>query len=209
MTIRRIILKRKKLLASAALLLIALSAAKLYNPESKPAGINVGHTGILPEESVFDIQTGKYIDVAGIDAKYGLKERILNALGLNDAQLAEKQAFYITLNVHVDAPNSTLLGLEYSNLAFSELRPAYNRHPPLFIYKSPVCDEKTVKRYLLNDTEGKLDLVGIVNEITVLKDSSRSIKDSIRITLHNATQNTDEPLESLDYRITVCSARGC
>lgn len=209
MTIRRIILKRKKLLASAALLLIAMIVVSQYKPAAKPSNINVGHIGILPEESAFNIQAGNYIDVGGIDAKHGLKERILNALGLNDAHLTEKQAFYITLNVHVDAPNRTLLGLEYSNLAFSELRPAYSRYPMLFIYKSPECDEKTVKRYLLNDTEGKLDLVGIAEEITAIKDSPRSIKDSIRITLHNATQNTDEPLESLDYRLTVCSTRGC
>lgn len=203
------IYRRKKLLALLALAAIAITAVSQYKPEAKASNINVIYAGVLPEESIFNIQTGKYIDVGETAAREDLKTRVLKTLGLAPARLTEKQAFYIKMNVQVGAPNITMVGLEYSNVVFSEIRPADNsRYPLLFIYKSPV-DEKTVKRYLLNDTEGKFDLVGIAGEITVIKDSQRSIADSIRITLHNATQNTDEPVEALDYRITVCGKKGC
>ena len=139
-----------------------------------------------------------------------LKTRIMQKLSSNPATLKEEQAFGIKLKINAVEYNDTLLGVEYSNLVFLDIRPASTKLFPLvFTYTSPEGDKRTIKKYLLKDAR-EIEVVGILNEVTVTKNSPRSIVDSIRFSLFNNTgQGSEEPIATLNHRIMVCSKWGC
>lgn len=202
--------KARIFLVLLTLIVLLLLALFFYPTGAQNKKIKVEYTRTLPEEYTFDIKSGQYFQINDTTSKEDLKTTILKKLGLATEKIDEGKPFHTKLKINIDAPNKTSLGLEYSSMVFLDIRPIDNRkYPLLFAYKSPEGEEKIVKRYLLNNTDSEIELVGLTNEITITKNSPRSIIDSIRITLFNATAGTENPLEIMDYRIQVCGKWGC
>jgi len=200
---------KKTVLALIALLALLLATAMLYTNAGRNAKITVEYTRLIPEEYGFNIKIGQYVKVDEVAVKEDLKTTILRKLGLTPLKFEEGQHFGMKLKINADS-NETLLGLEYSNMLFTDIRPSNTKKYPLvFTYTSSEGDKKTIKKYLLNDAK-EIELAGTISEITVSRNSPRSVAESIRITLFNNTnQDTDKPLETVNHRIVICSKWGC
>ncbi|MDD5111365.1 MAG: hypothetical protein PHG85_02345 [Candidatus Altiarchaeota archaeon] len=200
----------KKTIAALLLLAVLLAAAVAYILTIPKEKIYVDYTREIPEEYAFKIKAGQLVKLGEIPYRQDMKTAILRRLGLAEDTLPEGRPFNIHVTLKPGNYNTTLIGFEYSNKIFTELRPEnMAQYPLIFTYKSPGGDEKTVKRYLLNATNPEIDMVGIANEITVTERAPRSIRETMRITLHNATYDTENPVETVNHRITVCSKNGC
>jgi hypothetical protein len=202
-------LSRKTVLALIALLALLLAITLLYTNGRHNAKMVVEYTRAIPEEYGFAIKTGQYVKVDEVAIKEDLKTIVLRKLGITPIKLEEGQHFGIKLKINIDS-NETLFGLEYSNMLFADIRPANaKKYPLVFTYTSSEGDKKTIKKYFLGDAR-EIELVGTISEITVSRNSPRSVAESIRMVLFNNTdQDTNEPLEAINHRLVVCSKWGC
>ena len=203
--------KKQKIALIVAVAFILLAVAFLTTNPLQEGRLAVKYVGILPEEYAFNVKTGQYFDLQEIMARDDFKTKTLRMLGLGSQRLKDKQPFYITLQVDGGAPNSTILGVEYSSAVFMDIRSANNeKYPLVFTYKSSYGDEKMERRFFINVPPGKIEmqLVGLAGDISVTENAPRQITDSVRISLRNASY-TSGPFEQVDYRIVVCSRFGC